>query len=181
MDALYIARSYLLSTVMPDRHFRPRGCPVQPDRCQWVCRGRAQSRVALALSRRDATAGSALDGVLPRRKDRRHPLDGSPALIGLARCRRPRNGEQPPACGKRVQPRASAAAPGSAVAREGEAQPTLWRGQAPAHSPAEVLALVVMLALPDASISGTPRLQLSGLCAGSARAWREPQASALKP
>ena len=53
-------------------------CPVQPDRCPWVCRGKAQSRVASAPSRRDATAGSALDGALSRRKNRRHRWTGHP-------------------------------------------------------------------------------------------------------
>jgi hypothetical protein len=42
----------------------------------------------------DATAGSALDCDLGRKKSSA-PLDVNPALIGLARCRRPRDGEQP--------------------------------------------------------------------------------------
>ena len=65
--------------------------------------------------------------------------------------------------------RASAAAPGSALAREGEAQPTPRARTDPAHFPAETLALVVTLAIPHASNSGTSRLQLSILGAGSAR------------
>jgi hypothetical protein len=83
---------------------RPRVSPVQPDRCQWSCRGRARSRVALAPSRRDATVGSALDGVLSRRKNRRHRWTGHPHRSGWRGAEDLRNGEQPPACGKRGQP-----------------------------------------------------------------------------
>ena len=68
----------------------------------------------------------------------------------------------------------SAAAPDSARAREGAAQPTPRARTDPRPFPAEALALVVTLALP-------PRFRLrhsasSALdrCAGSARAWREP-------
>ena len=72
--------------------------------------------------------------------------------------------------------RASAAAPGSAAAREGGAQPTPRARTDPRPLPAEALALVVTLALPHASVSGTSRLQISGPRAGSTRAWREPKA-----
>jgi hypothetical protein len=75
---------------------------------------------------------------------------------------------------------ASAAAPGSVHTREGEAQPTPRARTDPCPFPAETLALVATLALPHASVSGTSRLRLSIFCAGSARAWREPQASALE-
>jgi hypothetical protein len=50
----------------------------------------------------------------------------------------------------------------------------------PPPIPREALALVVTLALAHASICGASRLQLSIHRAGSARAWREPQASALE-
>ena len=63
---------------------------------------------------------------------------------------------------------ASAAAPGSAPAREGEAQPTLRARISPRPFLAEALALVVMLVLPDASVSGTSRPQLPIHLAGSA-------------
>ena len=46
---------------------------------------------------------------------------------------------------------ASAASPGSAPAREGEAQPTPWARTAPRPFPAGALALVVTLALSHAS------------------------------
>jgi len=60
---------------------------------------------------------------------------GTLALTGIARCRRLRNGEQPPTCGKRGHSPASAAVPVSAPAREGTAQPTPRAWTAPAHSP----------------------------------------------
>ncbi len=56
---------------------------------------------------------------------------------------------------------ASAVAPGGALAREGEAQPTPRRRTDLRSFPAEATALVVMLALSTLSISGTSRLQLS--------------------
>jgi hypothetical protein len=62
---------------------------------------------------------------------------------------------------------ASAAAPGSAPAREGEAQPTPRARTDPRPFSAEALALVAKLAPLYASISGTPRLQLPIFCAGS--------------
>jgi hypothetical protein len=60
--------------------------------------------VALAPSRRDATGGSALDGVLSRRKDRRHRWTGHPHRSGWHGAEDLRDGEQPPARGKRGQP-----------------------------------------------------------------------------
>jgi hypothetical protein len=80
--------------------------------------------VALAPSWRDATAGSALDGVLPRRKNRRHRWTGHPHKSTMRGAGDLRDGEQPPAAGSGDSRPASAAAPGSASAREGEAQPT---------------------------------------------------------
>jgi hypothetical protein len=93
-----------------------------------------------------------------------------PALIGLARCRRPRNGEQPHTQGSGASRRASAARPVSAPAREGRAKPNAPGADRPPTFPAEVQ--VVMLALAHAFLSGTSRLPALDPCAGSARAWR---------
>jgi hypothetical protein len=91
----------------------------------------------------DATGGSALDGGLSRRNNRRHRWTG-PARIGLPRCRRPRDGGPPPACGDWGSRLASAAAPVSAPPREGAASADApGREQAP-PLPAEALALVVI-------------------------------------
>jgi hypothetical protein len=64
----------------PTRQTESRGCSVQPDRCQWVCRGRAPSRASAVCARvEDATKER------PRRrtftaKESSAPLDGPPAL-----------------------------------------------------------------------------------------------------
>lgn len=55
-----VARSEQLLPTLPSPP-EQRHCPVQPDRCQWFCRGRSQSRVSAVFARiGDATSGSAL-------------------------------------------------------------------------------------------------------------------------
>jgi hypothetical protein len=71
--------------------------------------------------------------------------------------------------------------PVSAPAREGAASADAPGADlSPAHSPAEALALVVMLALPCASLSPALRVFSSRSPVELARRWREPQASALE-
>jgi hypothetical protein len=60
-------------------------------RCQWVCRARSLLKGLRcgAPTRDSAPLTVILNGKEPA------PLDGPPALIAAARCRRPRNGERP--------------------------------------------------------------------------------------
>jgi len=75
---------------------------------------------------------------------------------------------------------ASAAAPGSAPRARGRGSADAPGADSPRLFPAEALALVVGLALPHAP--SRRHLAPSALrsCAGLARAWREPEASALE-
>ena len=136
--------------------------------------------MALAPSRRDATAGSALDGALSRRKDRRHRWTAARTdrLSAVPETRVTASNHRPAGSGD-SRP-ASAAAPGSASAREGEAQPTPRAQTDPRPIPR-------LRPGPSGHARTLPRSHLrhfasSALdqCAGSARAWREPRASALE-
>jgi hypothetical protein len=93
--------------------------------------------VALAPSRRDATAGSALDGVLQRRKDRRHGRTGHSHRPAKRDVGDLRDGEQSPACGKRGQPPGVGRRARQSPAREGAAQPTPQVRTGPRSFPAE--------------------------------------------
>ena len=158
---------------------RPPVCPVQPDRCQWFAVGGRSLgwRGLCAIARRDQRER-------PRRRtftanNRRHRWTGHPHRSAKRSAGdRVTAGNHRPAGSGDSRP-ASAAAPGSAPAREGEAQPTPRARTDPRPFSAPAPALVVMLA-PTHSSPGTSRLQHSISCAGSACAWREPQASALE-
>ena len=137
--------------------------------------------MALAPSRRDATAGSALDGVLPRRKNRRHRWTGHPHRSIWRGAVDPRNGEQPPARGKRGQPpgvgrraRQRPHARGRGLSRRPRREPSpsipRWSLGPGGHS----------LATFHAFVPRHSAYSALNPCAGSARAWRAPQATALE-
>jgi hypothetical protein len=69
-------------------------------------------------------------------------------------------------------------APSAPPRERGAAQPTPRARTSPPPFPAE--GLLVTSALPHAFLSGTRFHSFRSACAGSARAWREPQASALE-
>ena len=105
----------------------------------------------------DATGGSALDCDLARQKNRRHRW-AAPAPIGLARCRRSRNGEQPHTQGSGASRPASAAVPRQRSRARGVREPRPGRGPTP---PLSVEDLVAALARSHAFLTGASRLQLS--------------------
>jgi len=94
--------------------------------------------VALAPSRSDATAGSALDGDLDRQDNARRRWTSQPHSRGVSNCGargRVTAGHHRPGGSGDSRP-ASAARPRQRPrAREGAPLPTPGRGQAPAHSP----------------------------------------------
>jgi hypothetical protein len=128
------------------REAQPDGA-VQPDRCQWVCRGSAQSR-RRGLCAVHATSGSTLDGVLSRRKNRRHRWTAHPHRSATRGAGDLRNGEQPAACGKRGQ-------------SPGVGPPTPWARTFPAHSPLRSWPWWSSSHTITLSVSGTSHLQLS--------------------
>jgi hypothetical protein len=125
-----------------------------------------------------ATNGSTLDGALSRRNNRRHRWTGHPHRSADRGAEDRRNGDQPHTQGSGASRPASAAAPVSAPAREGAAQPTPRARTDPRHSPLRTRwSRSHFLTHPSSAL----RVSSSrSLCAGSARAWREPQASALE-
>jgi hypothetical protein len=133
---------------------RPRLCPVQPDRCQCVCRGRAQSRAARFV-RRSCDQREHFRRRTFTAKESAAPLDGPPALIGA--------GDRVTAS-NHILREAGPVAPGAEQSPAHSPLRTRWsRSPSPTHTSP---ALCVHNSRSD--------------CAGSSRAWRA-EGAPLKP